>query len=395
MQLFNKLFTSTYYQRNKALIIPLSLWLFRICFLLQGNEGGVAINKFVLFQIFMIIIIFMNLCKVNFLPILLIRYSSTSGFALIYILGMASMLWSVLPLMSCFFAFENLVCMTVLLYLAQQCKDQFQLERIFIWSVISIICMFIIRNVTIGGTWHSVTYSTIAAMLTTYCLGEYNVKNRPDENVKMLRYGLASGIFILIITTSGGAMFSTAISLFALSLFAEKPAVRVFAFISIMILVIMWFSGATDKVLDILFPGKSMASIMSAHGRTVVWDMINEKVAERPILGWGYAAVERILPIYCVDAHNSIVGIRGSLGNVGCGLLIITMVMLMVDFYKNNTHFGYRGLMISTLCAFINSNTTNFLAAKAGPCALTFQFLLILGASYIEIGRRNGLNIYG
>ena len=223
----------SFYQQNKTIIILLSLWLFRICFLLQANDGGISINKFVIFQICMIIALFIYLCKEKFTPIILFKFSSTMGFASIYSLGMISIVWSVLPLMSCFFAFENLVCMTALLYLALQCKNNYQIEHIFICAVIAIISMYIIRNLTIGGSWHSVTYSTIAAILTTYCLGEYNTKNRPIENVKILRYGLVTGLAILGVTTSGGAIFSTGLSLFALSLFAEKSTIRVMALICI------------------------------------------------------------------------------------------------------------------------------------------------------------------
>ncbi|OQC16079.1 MAG: O-Antigen ligase [Lentisphaerae bacterium ADurb.Bin082] len=380
---FTSFFKTEYFRQNRTLILLLFAWLFRLCFLLQGNYGSVAINKYVFLQIGLILALFFIMVSRNFYPSQLFLSPSTRPFAFIYFLGMVSILWSVLPLMSCFFAFENLVCMTVLLYLGLRCKDKFQLERFFIGMVIAILLMFFSRQCLLGGFYfHSVSYSTVAAMLTTYCLGEWGKSNRPRENITSLKMGLAFGAGFLILTTSGGAIFSAFLSCLVLVLFARNLSIRFLTFIFLCVFAYMWFSGNTDAVLSLLFPGKSMASIASAHGRAYVWEMIYEKIAERPWLGWGYAAVERVLPLYCVDAHNSLIGIRGSLGNVGFAGLIIAMLLQLLYLFKHSGHFGFKGLLVATVCAFINSNTTNFLASKAGASALTFQLLLVLGTVY-------------
>lgn len=380
---FTSFFKAEYFRQNRSLILLLFAWLFRLCFLLQANYGSVAMNKYVILQIGLILAIFFILISKRFYPIQLYKYTFTRQFALIYILGMISCLWSVLPLMSCFFAFENLVCMMVLLYLVVRCKDKFQLERFYIGIVIAILLMFFSRQCLFGGFYfHSVSYSTVAAMLTTYCLGEWGKSNRPLENITSLKIGLLFGVCFLVLTTSGGAIFSTFLSCLVLVLFARNKSVRFLTFIFLCVFAYMWFSGETDAILSFLFPGKSMAAITSGHGRTYIWDMIYEKIAERPWLGWGYAAVERVLPLYCTDAHNSLIGIRGSLGNVGFASLIIAMLLQLFYLFRRSRLFGFKGLLVATVCAFINSNTTNFLASKAGPSALTFQLLLVLGAVY-------------
>ena len=381
-------YITTYYKQNKPIILLLLLWLFRICFLTQGNRGGVAINKYVVIQIIAILALGMQLLSRHYTPKILLKYNATKHFAILYIFGMISILWSVFPLMSCFFALENLVCMTAIMYLSCKCTNVYELEKFFIYAIIFIIGMFFIKTILITKSFHSVTYSSISAMLTMYCLPELHSRNRLSDNSKTLKIGLAVGIIILFMTTSGGAIFSTFLTFLVYLILSKKLSLRLMLFISLLLLGLLIFFGYHQVILNILFPHKSTTGILTAHGRTRVWDMINVKVAEKPLLGWGYAAVERILPIYCIDAHNSIIGIRGSLGNIGCFYLIFSMIYVLGYFYINRDIIGYKGIFFAVLCAFINSNTSNFLASKAGPCAITFQSLLVLGAAFHYLSRK-------
>lgn len=38
-----------------------------------------------------------------------------------------------------------------------------------------------------------------------------------------------------------------------------------------------------------------MESINTASGRTVLWELIKIKIAERPLIGWGFACIERAI----------------------------------------------------------------------------------------------------
>ncbi len=378
----------TYCKKNSTVLFLLFIWLFRLCFLTQGNKGGVAINKYVVIQIVVILLLTLKLHseRVSFRKLL--NYNATKHFAILYIFGMFSIIWSIFPLMSFFFSFENLICMMTILYLSLKFTDVYELEKFFIYAIIFIISMFLVKSVFSFRSFHSVTYSSISAMLMIYCLVELCSHNRLNCNAKPLKIGLVFGVIILFITTSGGAIFSAFLTLLAFLLLNQKSTWRMFLFLAIGILCLLVVFGYQQKILAVLFPNKNTVSILTAHGRTVIWGMINEKVAVKPLLGWGYATVERILPIYCIDAHNSIIGIRGSLGNIGCIYLIFTMLYILMYFHLQRKTFGYRGIFFAILCAFINSNTTNFLASKAGPCALTFQFLLVLGAAYRVLNQR-------
>ena len=378
----------TYCKKNKIVLFFLFLWLFRICFLTQGSRGSVAINKYVIIQILAIVALVLSVYGNHFSSFNLLKYKATFHFTILYLFGMLSVLWSIFPVMSIFLAFENLACLTAILYLSLKCTDIYQLERFFIYSIIFIIGMFFVKNMTIARMFHSVSYSSIAAMLTMYCLAEYTSRNRSNLNKNTLTIGLAFGIFTLIITTSGGAIFSTFITLFFFLILTPKKDLHTIFFIGCFIVCFLLLLGYHQEILGVLFPNKSSSSILTAHGRTVVWEMINEKTALRPLFGWGYAAVERILPIYCIDAHNAIIGVRGALGNIGCLYLLFSMCYILLYLFMKRNSFGYRGIFFGILCAFINSNTYNFLAGKAGPCSLTFQFLLAIGAAYNILGKK-------
>ncbi|MBO4648711.1 MAG: O-antigen ligase family protein [Lentisphaeria bacterium] len=376
--------TKKYISENKLILFLFLLWIFRLFFLQQGNEGGVIINQYVVIQIVAELGIFfcllfggLNLAQIfTKLPIM--------WFSDLYLLGMASFSWGVLPLMGCYFAFQNTIMLAALFYLAARTKDFYQLERFYIFANLFILWAFFIRTILLGeGDFHSVAYSTVAGLLFVYSVAEYDKTNRPPENLKMLRRGIIWGFIGLALTSSGGALASVAVAFFVLAMFAKHPLMKFGAFVCVCTLLIAYFSGATDWVLNILFPGKSMASIETAHGRLYLWNLILEKAAERPWLGWGYASVERILTgIYTIDAHNSIVGVLGSLGYVGCAILLMAMLSMFFFIWGKMEIIGFRGLLAACVCGLVNSNTSNFIASKASLQSLSFQMIIVLSAVY-------------
>ena len=376
----NKL-ANEYIKRNKAFLLLLLLWMFRLFFLRQGNEGGVAINKFVIVQLFAELSLFYLLISRKFKFSIIFTNQPMIFFCLLYLFGMLSIFWGVLPLMGCYFAFQNIIMVAVLYYLATQTRDIFQLERYYIFANLLILGVFLFRGFCFGDGLHSVAYSTVAALLFVYCIAEYD-NSRPPENLKMLKRGIIVGGTVLILSTSSGAIVSVVVSIFVLAMFAKNIFLRGVSFIAMITILFSYFLGIFEWLIPIIFPDKSMASITTAHGRTVIWDMIFEKAAMRPLLGWGYASVERILDIYCVDAHNSVIGVIGSLGYIGGGFLIIAMISIFFYMLFRQKYIGFRGLLAATVCGLVNSNTSNFLASKAGLQALSFQMIMVLGAVY-------------
>ena len=381
--------TGEYLRQNKTILFLFVLWAFRLLFLQQGNEGGVAINKFVLVQIFAELGIFAALMAHGFNFFLVFTAQPMAWFCLLYLMGVFSILWGVFPLMGGYFAFQNIVMVSALYYLASRTKDFLQLERFYIFANLFILWAFFIRTILLGGGYfHSVAYSTVAGYLLVYSVAEYDPGSRPPENLKMLRKGIFWGALGLAVTTSGGAMVSVAAAFCVLAMFAKQPLLKLGAFLGLCALLIGYFSGATDWVYELLFPGKTMAAISTGHGRKFIWDMILERAQERPWLGWGYASVERILPIYCIDAHKSVVGVIGSLGYIGCTLLILGMLSLFFFVLGRTSLVGMRGLLAAAVCGLVNSNTSNFIASKAGLQALAFQMVVVMAAVCVMFAQK-------
>ena len=375
--------TKKYISENKSILFLFLLWMFRLLFLQQGNEGGVVINKFVVVQLFAELGIFFALLARRFNFCLILGTAPIGWFTILYLLGMASIAWGILPLMSCYFAFQNIIMLAALFYLASRTKDFFQLERFYVFANLFVLLVFLLRCVFFGGfNFHSVAYSTVAGFLLVYCVAEYDKSTRPPENVRMLGRGIFWGILGLILTTSSGAMVSVAVAFLVLAMFAKHPGLKALAFLCICAVLIGYFSGASDWVFQVLFPGKSMWSIQTAHGRTVLWSMILERAAERPWLGWGFASVERTLPLYTINAHNAVIGTLGSQGYVGCGILILAMLTMFFFIWGKVGGLGFRGLFAACVCGFVNSNTSNFIATKAGLQSLAFQMIIILASVY-------------
>ena len=374
--------TKAYISRNKGILFFFLLWMFRLFFLQQGNRGGVGINKYVLVQIFAELGIFFMLFVHRFNFFIVLTELPLMWFGWLYLLGMASVFWGILPLMGCYFAFQNFIMLAALYFLAQQAKDFFQLERLYIFSHIIILWFFFISCFLQFDSWHSVSYSTISAFLFTYCAAEYDKTNRPPENISSLGWGVFWGIVGLGVTSSAGAMVSVLVSFLFLAMFARKPILRFGAFVCICVVSIAYFSGTYGWLLRLLFPGKSLTSIETAHGRVYLWNLILEKAAERPWLGWGYASVERIISLYTTDAHNAVVGTLGSQGYIGCGILAIALFSTFFFLIRRRVMMGGRGLFVTFVCALVNSNTSNFITSKAGLKTIAFQMIIVLALVY-------------
>lgn len=373
--------TKDFINRNQTPLCLFALWMFRLTFLKQGNEGGVAINKFVIVQLVAELGIFVYLIQqnINFATIFIlqpIRY-----FAWMYLLGVLSILWGIIPIVGSYFAFQNLLMLLFIYHIFSQVHDFFQLERFFLVVAHIILLLFIFEQIISSEFYfHSVGYSTVAGILFTYSIVELSHSYRPLENQLWLKRSVIFSTFILLITTSGGALVSTACSAMLLIFFAKKNSIRFLSALCAILFLFAYWLGFFDMIIEFLCPGKSIESIESAHGRTHIWSLILEKAAERPWLGWGYASVERIIDFYCIDSHNFFVGILGNLGYVGCAFGALGFLSLLGFTFIHRKMMGMSGFLVASFFSLVNSNTYNFVAGKETLASFIFQLVVVLPA---------------
>ncbi len=356
----------------------LFLWCFRVMFLRQGNVGGIALNAYNILQIGVTLLLFFLLIAWRIPVISIIQQTPIRFYAWLYAYGLISVLWSIMPAASAFFALQNLVFLVLFFVLAANAQSKQDIERLFIQFNIIVLLMFFYKDL---GYLHSVTFSTVSACLLVYCLGEMHFSANRGL-VKWFKAAIVVGAVGLAVTTSSGAMVSAACGVATLGVTSRHKGVRFLAFLTIFIGVTLVFLGQSDRVISFLFPGKTLVSIQTAHGRTVVWDMIFQLVEKKPWLGWGYASIERILPLYCIDSHNSMVGCIGSQGYVGAFLLSIAMIAQLGYIVKNIGIPGFRGLLPATVCLLVNSNTSGFISSTANFQALIFFQILAMSAVF-------------
>lgn len=369
-------------RKNRLLLLLCLLWLFRIMFLRRGNVGGVAINQYVLLQIVIEqwLLLLLAVRGMDFMQIFRVR--PLRWFSWLYLLGVFSGFWSILPLMSSYFAFQNLLAFAVLLYFFRQVEDPFQAERFLFGAASVILAMFFIScwwNMPVPD-FHSVSISTVSGALFLYSAAEYDPAECSVARRRLLRIGIVGGLLMLWLTSSAGALVGTACGVVAMTFLAKSRVMRLTAGMSVAgILIAYWFCGG-DLLLRLLFPGKSWLSVQTGHGRMRVWMEIIERASERPWFGWGYASLERRLEsVYTIDAHNAALGVLGNLGYVGCALGLVALLSSLVFMFRRRGFVGMRGVLIAMIGALVNSNSSNFIVGKAAVASVAFQSLLVLG----------------
>ena len=93
-------------------------------------------------------------------------------------------------------------------------------------------------------------------------------------------------------------------------------------------------------VLVMLYPDAALEMIgkdPTLTGRTELWAWVLDAIAQRPILGWGYAAfwspnnpaaaeISRVLQWYVPEAHNGLLEMALNVGFVGASYLIFLLI---------------------------------------------------------------------
>jgi len=230
--------------------------------------------------------------------------------------------WSLSPLYSAWLAIECAIFLLAIVAVAQRFKAEPNdfLEWIVYWALFAASLHAIRQYIHFGGPilfwrfsrWGSDILGPVA------CLSLFSSKRR-----RLTVFVLALCIFSTSTKTYVGLLLGALmVAVFIRS--ALWPKV-----ITLLVtgLLLMAFLYKPTSLLDVFFPGKSEAAIITATGRLPVWrGLIDSTRASSPLIGRGFSVAERSFASESGSktamAHNSVIAAFSGTGLVGAFLII-------------------------------------------------------------------------
>lgn len=375
-----------WHSKFRWLVILVLLWVFRVT-AMPADDAGIAKGL----QVVTIMGMLLITGKYSNKPLLMgwRKGNSAVRWMMAYLLlGMVSTLWSFVPQFSFFLSFEKIVLISVSFVALGLFVDFLALEKFMLLALTG--CMLfeaIVWRTDAGVTLltHSLTNGTCAAMLLSYSIGEWLVDKIGNRRRIRLFKGICMlSILVLIGSTSGGANASAALGV-AIAFFLSGNIV--WALLLMMMVVLLYLNQDwMDNIIRTLMPGKTETDITTATGRSFIWERIRLYAAEKPLLGWGYASIERLISVRdfpLTDAHNNWYGAYGGTGLIGLILLIMHQISLLFTAFKRKMKPGYTGLTCALSCATFNGYSFGYISGKA--CTITlFYFIMMVAVVRFE-----------
>lgn len=362
-----------------VLILTLT-WVFRVS-AVPADNGGIA-KMVQVGSIFALLYI----CSKNMKNAFLVGWkegNTALKWMMAYLLlGVISTLWSYMPQFSFFLSVEKIIMLSVIFMLFYQTEDFFSAERVMVLSLTGLLVFEAFAWRTYAGMsffTHSLTNGACAAMLISYCSGEWlSDKTNNEERRNMFKSVIVISTILLISSTSGGA---NACAVFGVGLALFFSGNRMWASLLLLIGIVLYLNqDMIDDLLFFIMPGKTQESLTTATGRTSIWELIELYGSQKPLFGWGYAAIERYISdrdFPLTDVHNNWYGAYGGTGIVGAILLVAHQASQIWINLVQRLNLGYTGLLSAVCCATLNGYSYGFLSGKA--CSTTiFYFVLII-----------------
>lgn len=368
----------------KYILIFFFVWLYRIDFM-PDTGGGIA--KVV--QIVCILGLLYMIKKYQ-KRIMTFSYSYTNSAIKsclwLYTYALVSTLWAFMPSMALFLSFQNLIMIMLMIWYFSKFKDFPNMEKGFIYLALSIIIFESLfqRIFNPSVIIHSLSNASTGALCFVYCSTEW-IKTQEQKRKVFLRNSMIISFICMVTATSSGANASAIFGFALACLFAGKAiwatlimGCGLFLFLN---------QDMINEIILTLNPGKTMEMIESGNGRETIWEALMYNANQRPIIGWGFACIERTAPNVLQgqilsDAHSNYVGMYGSLGILGLVLFFIHIVLSAFTAFKNRIRPGYLGLFTAIAAATLNGYSYGFLSGKTCSITVVYFALIVLTFYY-------------
>lgn len=383
-------FKSILKSKYKWLAIFYLIWLYRIEFMPDTGEGFAKVVQVV--SLFAIILL-LNKYGGNFVAK---GFNNTNGgvktVLILYSFAVLSTIWAFLPQFTFFLSFQNVVMILAMVWMLTLFNDLRSVEKTFIYFVVFTVlfeCIALrvsMQHVLIA---HFLPAGSCAAMLFSYCAGEYLAMKRKDEDRrKFLRNTMILSVIMLFMHTSGGANASAAFGL-AVALWFSRHYFIAFV-LTVIALYIIVNPDLINAIILTLMPDKNIEQIESGNGRQMMWEILLDTARQKPLLGWGFACVERTVgnifgDQILSDAHNNYIGMYGSLGIVGLLLYVIHYISHLFFSLKRRLRPGYVGILSATACGMLNGYSYGYMSGKTCSITVAYFALVALAYSYSKV----------
>ena len=303
-------------------------------------------------------------------------------------LGMISTLWSYKPDYSLFMSFEKIALLAIFFSVFTIPQKFLLTERIFVFFMLGTLLFNWLAPRLLGyQSWmgHDLQEGSCAAMCLSYCTGEL-LSNRVQSlrRSAMFRVAIIVSVFCLFTSTSGGANASAALGVAIALAVSGKFVWGLIA--ALLGGALMLNEQLFDKVFDALMQGKSERDIQSATGRTAIWAAMMPLADQKPLLGWGYASLERLMSdrhiMHLTDIHSNFYGAYGGTGIVGLVLLILHHIMAAFQSFRNLLKPGFPGLLCALCCGTMNGYSYGFLAGKTAIITVFYLAMVMMTFIY-------------
>jgi len=327
-----------------------------------------------------------------------IKSSSSKYLLSYYLVCIISFSWSYFAKYTVFRSVE-MISLIILIFLCMvSYEDFFTAEKAFLIGSIILTLFGVLMHFRLGGAQislsklHTNQYSAMAAMAFVYCLGERFEAARVRKR-NLTRLAVFFGCLTLLGTsaTSNTAAFAGAAIILLL---ARKRKVEIFFFILAGSTALYWAGSLKGFWTDILLPGKTEHEILTLSGRTYLWTNYVRLIAERPLLGYGFAVVSRMGSFWgtvsTTNTHNGYIEVLLSTGILGGSFFLIWMTWLFKELVQacRMKRIGAVGMIGAIIVGLVNNMGRTMVGGAFDAPSAMFLVALAFFTVHVRVNRK-------
>ena len=316
-----------------------------------------------------------------------------------YFISALSMLWSPLPQFSLYRGVEFATFLMGVLVALSYSANLLKAEKtmLIVSTIVLLVSMYV--NVHFHGfstsleSWHTNSYSASAAIIFTYCLGEYF--NSDKRRKRVLKWFGLLALCALILGTSTASFFA-AMAGMALIAFLKRSVVLLIAWtaaLGVMVIAIFLLGTDLGGIRDFIFHGLSDEQIAGFHGRLPMWQQFMVLVQESPLIGHGFAVLSTGRGgVFSSSPHNSIFSILLGTGLTGLLVLIIYVLKLLREFMRSTRERrpGAIGCAAAISTGLVNSLAMPLIFDEWEESSLVLVSVITFMTLYVILPYRKG-----